>query len=356
MNLNLDKIDTTKIRTFTQCPRMYFYEYVLDWRRSGSVNHLHFGDCFHQALEHLMLNPWDDEIHHASEVIAMLMAKGMSLKEATLITIEAYPTANEAFKIFEEAYRTEEYPPETDEIYEPKVPWRVALALMYYCGSYNDHRIYKPVVHDGLPMIEVSGRCLLTQKFSISFRMDAVITDGKQVFALEHKTASYPSQPNKWLLDLQPGTYSHVIYSQYGAEKYGGVLINEVCFSKRTKLDPKKDMKDPFRHITLTRHLVHKDPSKMNVWYWNMRRKAELLEDEYLILERELKDPKNVMTSFPMREIDCHKFFGRECPYISLCSAWENPLRHTENIPSGFDIYHWDPLAKESRVKLEVKD
>lgn len=354
MNLKIDKIDTTKMRAFTQCPRMYFYEYILGWRRSGSVNHLHFGDCFHQALEHLMLNPWDKNVIHGGEVISMLMSKGYELKEATLITVEAYPRVYEAFKIFEEAYRTDEYPEQTDEIYEPKVPWRVALALIHYCGSYNDHSIYKPVLHEGSPMIEVSGRCLLTKRFSIAFRMDAVVTDGKQVFALEHKTASFPSQPNKWVLDLQPGTYSHVIYSQYGEKRYGGVIINEICFSKRTKLDQKKDMKDPFRHVKLTRHLIHKEPSRMNVWYWNMRRKVELLEDEYAILHREIKNPGKIMGSFPMREIDCHKFFGRECPYLNLCTAWENPLEHTDHVPSGFSIFHWDPLEKESRVNLEL--
>ena len=49
-------LDPSKIKTFKQCPRQFFYEHVLGWRSKEPNLHLVFGEAWHQALEHLFNN------------------------------------------------------------------------------------------------------------------------------------------------------------------------------------------------------------------------------------------------------------------------------------------------------------
>ena len=49
----LQTVDSTKINTFLDCPRQYFFTYVLGWRSDRPNNHLVFGQAWHEAMEHL---------------------------------------------------------------------------------------------------------------------------------------------------------------------------------------------------------------------------------------------------------------------------------------------------------------
>ena len=53
-------IDSTKLNAFLECPRSYFYEYILGWRSEAPNLHLEFGKAWHLAMEHLILHGYDE--------------------------------------------------------------------------------------------------------------------------------------------------------------------------------------------------------------------------------------------------------------------------------------------------------
>jgi len=56
-----DIIDSSKLSTFMECPRKYFYEYVLGWRPSMPNVHLTFGTAWHAAVERLLIEGYSQE-------------------------------------------------------------------------------------------------------------------------------------------------------------------------------------------------------------------------------------------------------------------------------------------------------
>ena len=56
-----DVHDASKLQCFMDCPRQYFYRYVLGWSRQGSNIHLIFGEGWHRAMETLLREGYDTE-------------------------------------------------------------------------------------------------------------------------------------------------------------------------------------------------------------------------------------------------------------------------------------------------------
>ena len=49
-------LDSTKIQSFMDCPRGFFFSYILGWRKEEPSIHLIFGSAWHDAMEHLANN------------------------------------------------------------------------------------------------------------------------------------------------------------------------------------------------------------------------------------------------------------------------------------------------------------
>ena len=56
-----DVLDSTKIKAYLECPRKFFYEYVVGWRSIEPNIHLEFGKAWHLAMEHLLVKGYEDE-------------------------------------------------------------------------------------------------------------------------------------------------------------------------------------------------------------------------------------------------------------------------------------------------------
>lgn len=314
--------DSSKIKTAMECWRKYFFEYVLGWRSIRPNIHLIFGSAWHEALAQLYLTDFSVE----------------SVKEAYY---EGFlPVYREAFDV------------EDDEANMPKAPGRAFLALAAYANRYKDEgREYKILKHDGVPMVEIGGTVNLSDDRTIAFRMDTVMEGPHGIISREHKTGS-----STWLWDLQwylspqVGTYSHVLYCLYPENEVRGVTVDGTFF-KKTKDDPKKDAKEPFRHFEFMSVPVYKSPDNMNQWLNNMLWWLDMVEWNFDTLASCSVDDK-IMKAFPMNPTGCTNWSG--CPYHDLCMAWANPLRHCEKPPIGFRVEYWNPLAEPTRVKLEV--
>ena len=299
-----DVIDSSKLSVFMDCPRRFFYEYLLGWRSEHKNNHLVFGHAWHKAMEHLLLNGYSKE------------------------------QIPEAYALFEEDYR-KHFAPETDELYEPKTPFNAVQALIAYTRTFASD-----MYEFGTKHTEIGGRISLSDKYHLHFRMDSVneLKNGTPM-SLEHKTTGSASRQwaDQWALSLQVGTYTHVLHCMFPDAESVLVTINGTVFQK-TKID--------FKRVNCHKRLPH-----MQVWLNNTVSWVEQVRNEYECLAR-CRDDDSVMLAFPMNTGSCTKYFG--CPYHVYCCAWANPLQRCEDPPTGMIIEHWNPMDEEVKLKVEV--
>lgn len=301
----MQTVDSTKINCFLDCPRQYFFSYVLGWRSDRPNNHLVFGSAWHEAMEHLLLNGYSE--------LSVVMA----------------------YDKFEKLYR-ESFPMDTDELFKPKTPNNALKALLAYCDHYR-HDEFK-TLHT-----EIGGSIAIDDERSIVFRMDSICQnpDGS-LFSLEHKTkgSAFNRQWNdQWALAFQVGTYSHVLNCLAVDRPVKGVVINGVAFAaKETK----------FQRVP-----VYRSPGHMQNWLFHARHYCNQLEAEVDALIDSCENlGHDVLTAFPQNPGSCTKYFG--CQFYDYCCAWTNPLQHAEKPPLGFVVDHWNPLAQAVKTEVNV--
>jgi len=315
--------DSSKIKDAMSCWRGYFFQHVLGWRIDRPNIHLIFGSAWHEALAILHLEGFNQEVvKHA-------------YYDGFLPYFRNYIDADE------------------DEIYTPKTPARAYLALCAYAIRRQETaRDFEVVYHEGKPMIEIGGKINLNEKRMMSFRMDTILKGPRGYISREHKTGSSTwNWAMQWDLAIQAGTYSHVLYCLYPEHEVGGVIIDGTFF-KKTKDDPKKDAKDPFRHFDFLEVPIYKSPANMNWWLNNTIHWLDMVEWNFNILSQ-CSDSDEVLHAFQANPESCTKYFG--CDFHPFCMAWSNPLRHIDRVPIGFKREFWSPLAEEPKVKLDLK-
>ncbi len=298
--------DPSKIKTYMSCPRQYFYEYVLGWRSTSPSNHLVFGDAWHAAQEHLLLNGYTN-----NEVII-------------------------AFDKFLTIYR-KDFPEDTDEIYSPKTPMRALASLGAYIDKYKeDHDKYEVLY------TEIAGSTSITDDMIIYWRMDSILRErrgDRKYISLDHKTSGKNISRvwrDQWDLDMQMATYTHNLYCLYPFEDVKGMKVSGSFFLK-TKLN--------FERIP-----VYRSKESMQVWLWNTIYWMDSIKRDFILLE-EATESDPVLMTFPMNTENCTKYFG--CIYRDFCATWSNPLRNCQEPPLGFKIEHWNPMDKDSTHKME---
>lgn len=290
-------IDSSKIDAYMQCPRRFFYEYVLGWRSDKPNVHLIFGTAYHLAMEYLILHG-----HKQENVIP-------------------------AFNLFMNEYR-KSFDEMTDLERSPKDPAHALMALNNYIDEYADDA-FEPIY------TEISGSVPIDATHVLFFRQDSILRVPHGIISREHKTGSRldGKWDDKWSLTTQVGTYHHVLYCLFPEEEVSGVEINGTFLYKN-------DVK--FHRVP-----IHKGRKHMQVWFWNTKEwYYEILRDYDRILKGGAED-EDVMKAFRMDSSACSDFYG--CPYIAYCKAWPNPLQHVEEVPIGMKVERWDPRAEDSK-------
>ena len=298
-------IDSSKLAVFMDCPRRFFYEYVLGWRSEQLNNHLIFGHAWHKAMEHLLLHGYSK------------------------------PEVSVAYELFEQDYRQHFPLQETDELFEPKTPFNAFKALCMYALHYAADMYEFSTEHT-----EIGGRISLSDNYHLHFRMDSVNRTRDRVpMSLEHKTASSASRQwvDQWALSLQVGTYTHVLHCMFPDAPTVQVTINGTIFQKT---------KTSFQRVP-----VYKRPEHMRIWLNNTLSWMEALRAEYDYLADSSEDD-SLLRAFPLNTGSCTKYFG--CPFHAYCCAWGNPLQRCESAPSGMKVEHWNPMDEEVKLKVEV--
>ena len=302
-------IDSSKIEEYITCPRKYFYRYILGWRPDTTDTHLHFGTCWHLAMEYLLTHGYD------------------------------YQSVIEAYSLFEETYR-QEFSEVTDSERFPKTPAVALKALAAYASSWAGNDAGFKVLHT-----EIAGSVSVSKGRNVHFKMDSILQDeDAKFFSLEHKTGSTNNRQwsDKWKLSIQVGTYSHVLYCLYPQNDVWGVRINGTFFRKG---------RGGAGDVELLRVPIRKTPESMEDWLQTVEYWLDKLEEDMNKLQS-CSNKYTVMPAFAKNPSSCTQYFG--CQYIDFCIAWANPLIYAHEVPLGFRVEYWNPHDAELTAKKIV--
>lgn len=301
---SMDVLDSTKIKCYQECPRKFFYEYVLGWQSSRPSNHLIFGQAVHKALEYLVLNGYRVE------------------------------SAMAALEIFNKEYRLT-FLQSTDVLFEPKTPARFLSMLIEYIKKYSDdhsrYTVYKT---------EIGGMIHLSPAHVMAFKMDTILYDNeRQLYvSLEHKTkgGNYigPNYIYDFMLSTQLGTYTHVLNSLFPVDEVGEVIINCLCFKKTKGHD-----------FILERFPIPLTPKQMDNWLETTKAWMDRIYTDYTLLAGMDQFDDN-MNCFHMNGTACTNW-GRVCHNMQMCTAYRNPLRHIDRLPVDMEVRYWNPLEED---------
>ena len=309
---SMQVIDSTKIKSFQTCPRKFFFEHVLGWRRQNSDHDLWYGQAVHYAFEH-MYSRWKER-----------NKSGYTQRDVA-----------EGFQKFLDHYRLK-FSADTDIQHSAKSPENTLIMLLNYAENYknDDFKVLETEISGSVAIGETPDG----QIKRIFFRLDTVCEGDRGVFILEHKTSKWDPAlwRASWTFDPQMGTGNHLLYSLYG-DKTDCLRLNGIFLKAPLKT---KDSET----CSFTRVPMRWSGRKMQDWLVGVKYEWDEI---HLELERLSKcsegDP--VMTAFPRNPNGCMKF-NRVCEYMDYCSSYHNPLQHTE-LPDGFDEVFWDPREQD---------
>lgn len=308
---SMEILDSTKIKTYQQCPRLFFYEYALGWRPSRPSNHLVFGKAVHKAMEHIYL--------HGYRVEAVM----------------------EALEIFNSCYRAT-FPEETDVLFEPKTPLRFFDMLLEYIKKYpsdpDRFTVYRT---------EIGGTVDLSPlpHHRIAWKMDTVLWDREieRYCSHEHKTkgGNYLSDSYTYehFLGIQCGTYTHVLNCLFPPDQVSGVTINCLCFKKTKKPE-----------FILERFPILYSNAQMYNWLELTKLWMDSIHEDFLLLSTH-SAKNDLMRCFPTNSNACTNW-GRVCQYMDFCTTWNNPIQHQHSLPVDMHVEFWNPLEEELNERL----
>lgn len=291
--------DATKVSCFSGCPRKFFIEFVMGWRKDEPNIHLVFGGAWHEAMEHLLNNGYSKE----------------SIKDAY----------RKFLKMYQDNY------PDMLSNHGAKEPDNALNALLDYCSTFGRVDNFETL------FTEVSGAVPISSDRIFHVKMDSVLRFPDGIWSMEHKTTGMLSraQQEKWSDTIQIGGYTHALYSVFPADEVRGIKINLAVLRK-----PKKDGKSNNEFLRIP---VRKSGDSMQVWLfevnhwldqivWNFQKMCETSPD----------DP--VMQAFPKNGESCGKF---GCSHPGLCQR-ANPLKYGSEPPIGYKSNRWDPRRIET--------
>lgn len=309
-----DVVDSTKAKAFLECPRRYFYRYVLGWGHEDPSIHLEFGSAWHLAMEHMFLN-----LHRKDKETAVV-------KEAFDLLLQHYR------KFWDESWDSEN---------APKDPGNALLALVKYASTQwrQDAREMEVM------FTEVGGVVPVSDDHSVYFKIDVVAKTRDGIACIDHKTTG--SDRASWYtqfdLCIQFSTYIHALYCMLDESKHEdifGLLVNGAILRKKGNLFPRLEIrKTPEQLLQFLWNITH----IMNRIQWNFNRLAEAKESD------------TVMQAFPLNECSCSNW-GRTCEYHPFCTSWTNPLRRCKDVQPGYVKKFWDPRAQNDDAKYLVVD
>jgi len=297
----LSIFDSSKVADYMDCPRRFMFRHVFGW--TTDQFHLKFGECFHLAIEHCLINDF----------------AGDSIDQAMGIFLSRWPL---------------EY-----EVDHPKNALTAKSALTAYAQHYKK---------DGLKILytEIGGPVPIAPNRFLAFKLDAVVQDRDgYLWVLEHKTGSRHTQvwESQWQNRYQLHAYNHALRMAFDPKTVRGIIVNGIFFYKSNRQE--------FHRV----RVLHSDEMQL-LWLDEVNCWIDQIEADLKALSS--ADPADPLLRCFSRNPGCCTNYNSVCPYYPLCSTRANPLPYRDSNPLGLTVEYWDPLAipvKESIESIKEK-
>lgn len=297
--------DTSKIESFQDCPRKFFFRHVLGWKSEFQNVHVAFDTAWGRAMEFL----------HTTGMTETHIQKAIS--------------------IFEETFQ-EEYPSPLQDKHPSKNIGIAREGLKEYgrhCRVLDDFEVVST---------EVAGTVSISDDRVLYFKCDLISRNSEdQIWGLEHKTTSQggSSWKNRWGLDFRTNAQSYALSRLFEGEQenVAGMKINGAIL--------RADRNNEFIRIPCARSSEQLQLWRQECNYW-----IDSIERNWEILS-ETKREDDTMYAFPRNPTSCTK---TGCEFNDMCEGWCNPLRHCESPPVGYMEDHHDPRGKEEMANNVV--
>lgn len=306
-------IDSTKIQTYMRCPRKFFFNYVLGWRRVGSNLHIEFGRAIHDALE------W-----HNKKIMA-----GMEKIDQQHIF--------ECMMAFMNTYR-ETQPADSDDYNQPKDPVTAETLLNAYMQEYGNEDLSTKIIET-----EIAGRIAIAKGKHIYFKMDRLQRDDRGTIVMDYKTGSQQGKTwiAQWDQKFQVGTYTYaakMIYPDTWGMIIRGLFVYKANSTAR-----------PYGTVDFLELDLYRDQDDMLEWLNQAETQYDNIMRDFDLLQM-VRAGEPYMKAFEKRTESCTDYGG--CPYADVCSVWHNPVGRGR--PESFEVDFWDPADNIKSAKVQV--
>jgi len=298
------RYDEKKISSFQECPRKFFFRYVLGWSSETPDIRDAFDSAWRKALTFLHTSgDTDSRIREAISIFEEAFQKGFPL-----ILRDKHPVKNA--EIAREGLRE-------------------------YANCF-------PVLDEfEILSTDIAGTVSIRDDRAIYFGCDHISRNREgQIWGISHKTTSDggSSWKEKWGLDFQTNVQSYALSRLYeGEEEVAGMKINGAIFPP--------DGKNEFIRIPSRR-----SPDQLQLWRQECNYWIDLIEKNWELLA-ETSRSDDVMHAFPRSPSSCGQ---SGCRFKDMCENWCNPLQHSSEPPVGYEEDHYDPQEKESEANQVV--
>ena len=321
MNYN-ERIDYSSLSTYLECPRKFFFQYVLHFRSSKPSIHLVFGSCWHYGLEETYRD----------------IAAGRPMTAAGARDISV--------KHFNRLWELEGAPHFDPDLVYPKAPGRAADMYNKYWKEYLDEDSQKKIIGVEIPFTINLGLINDSLPDYIG-RMDLVFEHkDESIEIVDHKTASSINAvtPVSFQASMQTDGYltaGHMFFDKIPSMTYS------VALCQKTK-------------IAFERFTFQKRMSALDRFILDISAHAESIQEDLALYETELcleecKDRTYCMKSFRRKSgYACTQFFSA-CPYFDLCQNRNNPATWADKPPQGYSVNEWDPATHEAQLKERLE-
>lgn len=298
-----DVLDSSKIQCFMDCPRKFFFRYVLGWQPVAPNIHFVFGGAWHEAMRHLLQNGYNEV-----EVLKAYMKFQSYWK-----------------KKFPHNWLEEEHYAKNLENAEK--------ALKQYAKEWkhfdrNEETLYT----------EVAGNVPIDKETLLFVKLDSIIrTEDGSIISREHKTTGRKTTAwlEKWPSKIQVGTYTHFLNVLF-PDDANGLEINGAIVRKKS---------NEFLRIP-----VRLQQDQMSQWLWEVKHWVKQIKWNFEELAR-CSPEDEVLMAFPRNSESCCKF---GCDHPEMCNLMNNPLRRMEEAPNGYEVDWWDPRKRLEEAEAVV--
>jgi len=317
------QIDYSSLSSYLDCPREFFFKYILHLRSSVSNLDLVFGSCWHYGMEEAYnALQQDREVDH---------------QELTDIAVKA----------FNSMWKVEGEPHFNAEIAFPKSPARAADMYSKFFATQNylpdDMEVLGVEAPVSISLGTLGGKTLP----NYIGKLDLALGNDDELLVVDHKTA-------KFVNDITFAGYE----SSYQTDGYitaGSMYYNKlpsirysVALCQKTKID-------------FSAYDVRRPPAAIDRFISELILHVNRIHADLDLYEVESsgKSASNrnyIQQSFPRTSgYACTKYF-RKCAYYDICHMRNNAMMWKDHPPQGYVIDEWLPEEVDAQRRKAMEE